>query len=33
MRILFTTAGPATAQENADYVFNIAKRLGAELSF
>ena len=32
MRILFATAGPVTAQENADYVVNIAKKLGAELT-
>jgi nucleotide-binding universal stress UspA family protein len=31
MKILFATAGPVTAQENADYVVTIAKRLGAEL--
>jgi nucleotide-binding universal stress UspA family protein len=32
MRILFATAGPVAAQENADYVTNITKRLGAELT-
>lgn len=32
MKILFATAGPVPAQENADYVINIAKRLGAELT-
>lgn len=32
MRILFATAGPVTAHENADYVVNIAKRLGVELT-
>ena len=32
MRILFATAGPVPAHENADYVVNIAKRLGAELT-
>ncbi|MEE4114280.1 MAG: universal stress protein [Desulfobacteraceae bacterium] len=32
MKILFATAGPASAHENADYVVNIAKRLGAELT-
>ena len=31
MKILFATAGPVTAQENADYVVTITKRLGAEL--
>lgn len=32
MKILFATAGPETAQENADYVVTIARRLGAELT-
>ena len=32
MRILFATSGPVPAQENADYVVNITKRLGAELT-
>jgi len=32
MRILFASAGPVPAHENADYVVNIAKRLGAELT-
>ncbi|WP_372682220.1 universal stress protein [Desulfosarcina sp.] len=32
MRILYTTAGPVAARENAAYVVNIAKRLGAELT-
>ena len=32
MKILFATAGPLTAQENADYVVNIAERLGAALT-
>ena len=32
MRILYTTAGPVAANENAAYVVNIAKRLGAELT-
>ena len=32
MKILFATAGPVPAQENADYVVNITKRLGAELT-
>jgi len=31
MKILFATAGPITARENADYVVTIAKRLRAEL--
>ena len=32
MRILFASAGLVPAHENADYVVNIAKRLGAELT-
>jgi nucleotide-binding universal stress UspA family protein len=32
MKLLFATAGRVSAQENADYVVNIAKRLKAHLT-
>jgi len=31
MKILVPTAGPVPAKEKADYIVNIAKRIGAEL--